>query len=191
MAAQNTTVASFAPIKKSISITIQSRDTMVLTMTDDDLWSGEYVRLGPDLQQAVLADSRTETGPSSLDLDGIYRAAGGEEIAFEEPHFTWINPAGLPRSGGFAILSSVPLLNGYYLERELPAKVDIIMFKYIEADSVTSQDASYLLEYAEKTENNAVIRTIALTPASLTVRGAFVTDRETQVLEQIEMVNNS
>ncbi len=69
----------------------------------------------------------------------------------------------------------------------MPARINVINFKFLEEAGLKSTDKSYLLEYKEKADASAVVRTIALTPVSLTVRGAVATSHDAAVYEQIEM----
>ena len=179
---------SLHTIKKWIYITIKNPDTILISVSDGDLAEAEYRRLSPELQRTVLSGASPPAGPSDIAPAGIYRSTDGSEIGFDSPAFTWLEAAGAGRFGGFAVMAGLPLLNSHYLERELPERVDAISFKFLREDLLVQEDRTYMLEYREKSENSAVIRTMTLTPAELTIRGLLATSRDSLVLEQVEMV---
>jgi hypothetical protein len=180
-------------IKKWITLVIASPGALRVDVrntpwiAEEDPWSGEYERLTPDLQQSVLSSLQRPQAVPPARLVGIFRSSDGAEIAFDTPTFTWITADGKSSGGGFAVMEGLPLLNAHYLERDMPARIDVINLKFLEASGLRSTDRSYLLEYKEKTDANTVVRTIALTPVSLTVRGAVATSHDPAVFEQIEM----
>ncbi len=185
--------ASLQQIKKWVTLTIESPNTLRIEVrttpwiVEDDPWSGEYLRLTPDLQQSIVAEKSRLPARPPVRLIGLYRAADGSQVAFDAPTFTWITPDGKSSGGGFAVMEGLPLLNAHYLEREIPDQAGVITLKFLDERALKSTDKSYLLEYKEKSEANTVVRTISLTPVSLTVRGALATSREPTILEQIEM----
>jgi hypothetical protein len=189
--------AALQQIKKWITLVIASSSTLRVDVrnaswiAEDDPWSGEYERLTPDLQQSVLAAMKRAPASPPARLVGIFRSSDGAEIAFDAPSFTWITADGKSSSGGFAVMEALPLLNAHYLERDVPARVNVMSFKFLEEAGLKSTDKSYLLEYKEKADASAVVRTIALTPVSLTVRGAVATSHDPAVFEQIEMKGDS
>jgi len=185
--------ASLQQIKKWITLAIVSPNTLRIDMrntpwiAEEDPWSGEYLRLTPDLQQSVLA-ARQRSAPSPPGrLIGIFRSSDGAEVAFDAPTFTWITADGKSAGGGFAVMGDLPLLNAHYLGREIPSRISVISFKFLQDPAVKSIDKSYLLEYKEKADTSTLVRTVSLTPVSLTVRGAVATSREPVVFEQVEM----
>ena len=185
---------SLQQIKKWVTLTIASPNTLRIEVrntpwmvAEDDPWSGEYLRLTPDLQQSILAEKGRLPARPPVRLAGLFRAADGVQVAFDSPAFTWIAPDGKSSGGGFALMEGLPLLNAHYLEREIPDQAGIITLKFLDEAALKSTDRSYFLEYKEKTDTNTVVRTISLTPVSLTVRGALAMSREATVLEQIEM----
>jgi hypothetical protein len=106
---------TLANVKRAISVDIRDMDTIRITSSqkktiqDGDEWQGSYVRLSADLQESLLQKNRWAVGVSEVTLFGIYRSGDGPEIAFEPPYFTWIGAGGKARSGGFTMLSNVPL----------------------------------------------------------------------------------
>jgi len=188
---------TLANVKRSMLVDIRDMDSIRITSSqkstiqDGDEWQGSYVRLSPDLQESLLQKNRWAVGSSEAALFGIYRSADGPEIAFEPPYFTWIDAGGNARSGGFTMLSNVPLLNGHYLDREITDDVQIITFRFMSAGGVRVEDEVYVIEYSENQEPGAVRRTILLTPAVVSVRGALLTSKETRALEQLEFTGGS
>ncbi len=188
---------SLQQIKKWITLSVVAANTLRLEVrntpwvAEDDPWSGEYLRLAPDVQQSILAQRNPRAARPAVRLVGIFRAVDGAEIAFDSPTFTWVTPDGGSSGGGFAVMEGLPVLNTHYLERETPDQAGIISFKFLDQAGLKSTDRTYLLEYKEKVDATTVVRTVSLTPVSLTIRGALATSREPLVLEQIEMKSES
>jgi len=188
---------SISSIKKWIIITISSHDTMEIasskaqykTIVESEQWEGTYSRLTADLLETFLqTHGSTVRINDSLELSGIYRNNDGFEIAFEPPHFTWIDDENGGASGGFSIMSDVPLVNGFYLEREIADRVSVITFRFLKESGIPVEDRTYVLEHSVKEESNTIVKTIVLTPADLIVSGATLTSKESVSLEQIEIV---
>ena len=185
--------AALLQIKKWITLVIASPNTLRVDVrntpwiAEEDPWSGEYVRLTPDLQQSVLSALDQTAQQLPLRLAGVFRSSDGAEVVFDAPTFTWITADGKSSGGGFAVMQGLPLLNAHYLEREVAPRSSVISFKFLQEAAIKSIDRSYLLEYKEAGDASALVRTISLTPVSLTVRGAMATSREPTVFEQIEM----
>jgi hypothetical protein len=189
----NNTIAS---IKKWITISIQSTSVIEINTSqmkqkyvlDSEQWEGRYNRLTSDLLESFMQTQRSYVKVSHIDLSGVFRDNQGVEIAFEPPHFTWIDETAEGSSGGFSVLHDIPLLNGFYLEREIEERISVITFRFIEESGIPRSDKTYVLEHLVKADNNTVVKTIHLTPAELVVNGAILTSKESLTLEQIEIV---
>jgi hypothetical protein len=197
MIAKNSTIAS---IKRWLLITVHSMNSIEInaskgqykTVVVNEKWEGKYNRLTSDLMESLLQTQKSFVKASPVDLSGIYRTDDGLEIAFEPPYFTWLeeNPTeSLPggSAGGFSVIHNVPLLNGFYLEREIPARVDVITFRFISESGMATVDKTYVLEHEVEKDSNTVVKTINLTPTHLIVQGAVLTSKESVTLEQIEI----
>lgn len=187
---------TISTLHKQINITIKDMDSIDVririvqkkSVRNSDEWQGNYIRLTGDLQESLLQKNQFSVEPSEITLSGIYRSSSGLEIAFEPPYFTWIDENDEATSGGFTLLSNVPLLNGFLLDREIPDQAYTVTFRFLKNDGVSSEDATYLLEYVEKKEENALIKTILLTPANLSINGLLLRSKESHSLEQIVML---
>ncbi len=175
------------------SIEISTSKGQYKTVVDNEKWEGKYNRLTSDLMESLLQTQKSFVQTSTVDLTGMYRANEGLEIAFEPPYFTWLEdnsnesvPSG--NAGGFSIIQNVPLLNGFYLEREIPAKVDVITFRFINGNGIATNDRTYVIEHAVREDSNTVVKTINLTPTNLVVQGAVLTSKDSLILEQIEII---
>jgi hypothetical protein len=195
---RNNTVSS---IKKWILVTVHSMNSIEIstsktqykTMVVNEKWEGKYDRLTSDLLESSLQNQKSFVEKSPVDLSGIYRSDQGLEIAFEPPYFTWLEeasdeayPSGT--TGGFSILRNVPLLNGFYLEREIPDRVDVITFRFLNESGLATSDRTFVLEHTVTKDSSTVVKTVYLTPTTLVVQGAFLTSRESLTLEQIEII---
>ncbi len=196
--ARNNTIAS---IKKWLLITVHSMNTIEIsaskaqykTVVVNEKWEGTYNRLTSDIMESLLQTQKSFVQASTVELSGIYRTDEGLEIAFEPPYFTWLEenptePVIGGSAGGFSIIQNVPLLNGFYLEREVPAKVDVITFRFINESGMKTFDKTFVLEHEVKKDSNTVVKTIILTPTTLVVQGAVLTSKESVTLEQIEII---
>ena len=183
---------SISNVKKWITISIRDMDSILLsifpqqTAQTTDEWQGSYVRLSSDLQESLLQKNHKTVTANELTLYGIYRGTDGDEIAFEPPYFTWIQEDGQARSGGFTILGNVPLLNAYYLDREIPEQISVITFRFIDNGGIRSHDQVFVFEYEEKKELGTLTRTILLTPAKIGINGVLLSSKESRALEQLE-----
>ncbi len=188
-------------IKKWISITVHSMNAIEIstsksqfkTVVGNERWEGKYNRLTSDLMESLLQKQKSFVQTSVVNLSGIYRANEGLEIAFEPPYFTWLEenhdesiPSGT--AGGFSIIQNVPLLNGFYLERDIPERVDVITFRFINENGMATIDRTFVIEHAVKEDSNTVVKTINLTPSNLVVQGALLTSKDSLALEQIEII---
>lgn len=195
---KNNTVAS---IKKWILITVHSMNSIDIstsksqykTVVVSEKWEGKYNRLTSDLMESLLQTQKSFIQTSTVDLTGMYRANEGLEIAFEPPYFTWLEdnsnesiPSG--NAGGYSIIQNVPLLNGFYLERDIPARVDVITFRFINESGMATIDRTFVIEHAVREDSNTVVKTINLTPTNLVVQGAVLTSKDSLILEQIEII---
>ena len=178
-------------IKSNSSIEINSSNMDNQSINDSGQWEGKYDRLTDELQDGILRNqNRQLIKYSDSELTGIYRSTVGLEIAFEPPYFTWLENSSQGNSGGFYLLTDVPLLNAFYLEREIPDRVDVINFRFLEHSGIHIKDWVYVLEYKVRSEDNTTVKTIQLTPAKLLVSGVVLTSKESITLEQIEISQN-
>ena len=81
------------------------------------------------------------------------------------------------------------MLNGFYLEKELPERASIITFRFLKEGGLHVEDKTFLLEFSGKSEERTILKTITLTPANLLVSGALLTSKESIILEQIEIID--
>ncbi len=184
-------------IKKWIICTIRAPNRIEISSSKSRLqsvevierWVGTYHRLTPDLRESFFHAQKSYVRASDLELSGIYKSSAALEIAFEPPYFAWIEDSIDGSSGGFSILEAVPILNAFYIGRQLEARMAVITFRFLKESGLPVEDRTYLLEFAEKKEENTVSRSIILTPAHLTVNGAFLTSRASINLEQVEIVD--
>jgi hypothetical protein len=138
--------------------------------------------------ESFIQTERAQVKVSHIDISGIFRNNQGLEIAFEPPYFTWIDEVEGGASGGFSILFDIPLLNGFYLERDIPDRVSIITFRFLNKSGIPEEDKVFVLEHQVNKDNNTLVKTIHLTSANLIVNGAVLTTKESLTLEQIEIV---
>jgi hypothetical protein len=185
-------------IKLALNVTIQSLATididgnpgLRLQGSEQETWEGRYHRLTEDLQNSVIEEPRHVANVADFQLRGLYKSSDGLEILFEEPFYTWMEGSDVSDlttlSGGYSILAGAPLLNAFYLDRESPDGVHIVTFQ---ANGESNGGyRSYMLEYREEQQENAMVRTILLTPADLLTAGVLLTSKVSFTLEQIEIL---
>ena len=192
----NTRSNTIRTITQWINITIDSLNSINIigsttghtSVRNSEHWEGKYDRLSQNMQESLLQKQASPIQKSDLELSGIYREGGGLEIAFEPPYFTWIEDDEKVRSGGYCIISNVPFLNSYYLEREVDDSVEVVTFRFLQESSIFVEDIVYIFEYDERPEGSSLVRTVMLTPGRLTIRGISAVKKNSLVLEQVEIL---
>lgn len=184
-----------------IKLKINSMDSFQIEIQTDNAvikenakWNGIYMRLTNDLQESIMEVSKPEISLSKLKLSGKYSSHENLEIWFHEPpFFSWIDDNGagrIQKKGGYSILSNVPLLNGFFLQRTMPEIIDVITFRYMNANGLILNDETYILEYNEKKDENSLTKTLLLTKAILTVTGVEVSSNKSLSLYHTEIIEN-
>jgi hypothetical protein len=187
--AQSTVIQS---IQKFIEVSIKSLNSVEIIIKESESWSGSYDRI---LEQASVdffkQGAKSTTESQKISLSGVYKNHEGLEIAFEQapPFFTWLEGGVSQGAGGYSILYKANLLNALFLEREISKNVAVITFRFQKDNGLFIKDNCYILEYAEKQENNTRNRTLTLTPAQLLVKGVEAVDRKSLQLEQTEIID--
>jgi hypothetical protein len=176
----------------SIQIEIQMDNAVI---KDNAKWNGIYMRLTRDLQESLMEVKDPEISLSDLALTGKYTSHENLEIWFHEPPlFSWIDDRGAGRTqknGGYSILSNVPLLNGFFLQRTMPETIDVITFRFLDSNGLIMSDETYILEYNEKIDENSLTKMILLTDANLTVSGVEVVSNKSLSLYHTEIIENN
>ena len=193
----NTRNNTIRTITQWINITMDSLNSITIvgstaghtSVQNSEHWEGKYDRLSQNMQESLLQKQASPIQKSDLELSGIYHEGGGLEIAFEPPYFTWIEDDEMVRSGGYCIISNVPFLNSYYLEREVTDSVEVVTFRFLQESGIFVEDIVYIFEYSETSEGSSLVRTLMLTPGKLTIRGVSAVTKNSLVLEQVEILD--
>ncbi len=175
----------------SFQIEIQMDNAVI---KDNIKWNGIYMRLTKDLQESVMENTGSGISLSSLELAGKYTSHEDNEIWFHDPPlFSWIGDEQdnkFNSRGGYSILTNVPLLNGFFLQRTMPETIDVITFRFMSSSGIILKDETYILEYNEKQDENSITRTILLIRANLTVTGVEVISNKSLSLYHTEIIEN-
>ncbi len=183
-----------------IKLGINSMDSFQVEMQMDNAvikdnikWDGIYMRLTKDLQNSFLDNNEAGINLSTIELTGKYSSHEDLEIWFHEPPlFTWIEEQESLKSnskGGYSILTNVPLLNGFFLQRTMPETIDVITFRFIDSSGLILLNETYILEYNEKLDDNSITKTILLTKSNLTVNGVEVVSNKSLSLFHTEIID--
>ena len=161
---------------------------------DNIKWNGIYMRLTKDLQESFMENTGSGISLSSLELAGKYTSHEDNEIWFHDPPlFSWIGDEqdnNFNSRGGYSILTNVPLLNGFFLQRTMPETIDVITFRFMSSRGIILTDETYILEYNEKQDENSITRTILLIRANLTVTGVEIISNKSLSLYHTEIIEN-
>jgi len=175
----------------SFQIEIQMDNAVI---KDNIKWNGIYMRLTKDLQESFMENTGSGILLSSLELAGKYTSHEDNEIWFHDPPlFSWIGDEQdnkFNSRGGYSILTNVPLLNGFFLQRTMPETIDVITFRFMSSSGIILKDETYILEYNEKQDENSITRTILLIRANLTVTGVEVISNKSLSLYHTEIIEN-
>jgi hypothetical protein len=133
-------------------------------------WEGRYYRLTENLQRDVIASKRHSIDIDSLKLNGLYTASDGKEYVFTAPRFTE-RESNIERGGGYVV---------YELDRQ------VIEFRYIDDNGLTSGREVYAIEYSEESQNEEIKRTLILHPAKVRYNAVDILDESPKELVQRE-----
>ncbi len=153
-------------------VSLGSIDVYIIGQEQWDRSSGRYIQLTDELQSEILKPPTRQASVSKLNLFGLYRSGDGTTLLFEPPHFTWIGPDS-QLEGGFTI---------FHLDK------DVLYLKGLDQQGLPTEDRAYLVDYSEKKESGYLYRTLALTPARLSTRGAEAVSGDRLVFEQLEIL---
>jgi len=165
-------------IIKRFTVEVVSLNTIDVAILGSEQWDrsfGRYLKLGEELQESLLAKDEAHVRASTLELSGLYQSGQGIEIIFNPPSFTWIGESD-SFSGGFTIISL-----------ESP----VLYLQGIEENGLPGASAAYIMDYSEKQEGNYLYRTLALTPARLSVRGVEATSETRITFQQLEILEEA
>ncbi len=165
----------FRSVRQQMSIAVLSVNTLFVTFTDENEWSGTYRRLTPSLQQSLLASEPTPGPRESLpNLQGVYENDSGVEMFFAEPRFV-LREGGKQLVGGFAVF-------------RIPDP--IMEITILDEDGLVEERRTYAVEHTEQTRGQQVLRRLVLTPVTLEVKGPRELPEETITLEQVESIED-
>ena len=163
---------SFRALRKQMSIAVLTANSLFVTFTEDDEWSGTYRRLTPSLQQSFLNNERLVSARNVPDLQGVFANDSGAEMFLASPRFV-LREDGQELSGGFALFR-VP---------------DLIMeLKVLNEDGLVQQRRTYSVELTEQTRGEQILRRLTLTPVTLEIRGVRTLPQDSIILEQVEQI---
>lgn len=159
-------------IQRQISVAVQSLDTITISVTGIEQWDGLYRKLSSDVRRNLAEAPGSPVRLSEIPLSGLYRNESGFEIYFSSPTLT-IQENGRKFSGGYALYSV--------------GAADVLEIRILKENGLLQEKRSYVIEYAEETDDLRTVRSIELMPAVVSVTGVEVLGKGSLKLEQIEI----
>lgn len=165
----NLTNESIASVRRYGVVTVESLNSIRVSIHGSEMWDGTYRKLSADLQQALVGPSYRGISLSDLSLSGLFSGEAGMEVFFSQPFFT-LRENDTERRGGFALFEYGGL---------------VLQLKILDDAGRVVETRTYRAEFSEEEGQDRVIRRLVLRPATPTVSGV-IADRGSPIrLEQI------
>jgi hypothetical protein len=164
---------SIESVTKRFSVDVVSLNTIDVSIWGAEEWdraAGRYMKLTEELQGSLLVKDRPRARPGTLQLRGLYQSGAGIRLIFEPPNFTWIDE-NHSFSGGFSIFA---------LDH------DVLYLQGMDENGLSTETATYIMEYSEKKEGEYLYRNLVLTPGKIGVRGIEPIAETRLTFEQME-----
>ncbi|MBB6478561.1 pallilysin-related adhesin [Spirochaeta isovalerica] len=158
----------------SISISIDSFETIQVKIRGNQRWGGTYSQLTENLQKALTDNSRENLLLSEMKVKGLYKTNLNTEILFDSPEYI-LKEDDKETRGIFTIFD---------LEGQ-----QILEMKELSSNGLTRDIKTYLMEYSESADDLRIIRTITLKKGVLRARGIAPESGSELHFEQIEKVD--
>ncbi len=166
---------AFRAVRKQVSISVLTANSLSVSFTEDDEWSGTYRRLTPSLQQSFLKNESLVSAQNVPDLQGVFENDSGMEMFFASPRFV-LRENGEELAGGFSLFR-VP--------------EPIMELKVLNEDGLVQQRRTYSVDLTEQTRGEQILRRLTLKPVALEIRGVRTLPEESIVLEQVEEIEET
>ena len=162
--------------RRDIYLSLEELDLIKLNIHGSTEWDGFYSPVTPALQQSLMVKQGIEESRELSRLSGQYRNNKGEDLNIELPYFTLKTGNELISNGfmEFFILNDMPILEMHYLK----------------TNGLIDHRDVYYVEYQESEDSSRIIRTMTLTPGTLTTKGFSRIPGDTIHYEQIEINGN-
>ena len=155
-------------IVRNAFISVLSGSRLAVAIEDEDEIDGIYHKL--ESLAEVGSTRQDEIRVPASEIDGVFVSESGVEILFNAPFLT-IREEGKELSGGYLLY-----------ELDLP----VVEMNIINANGLPVESRTYIVEYAERSFNERLIRTLRLIPAEIYVDGIRPRGGAALNMEQIE-----
>lgn len=152
------------------SVAVTGLETIRLQLQGHNDWDGEYRRLSPSLQNAILEDPNAVGIVRSSEYAGLFQNATGTELLFNGPRFSFRHD-GNEYSGGYSLFS----FNGR----------TILELQNVSSFGLPRERFSYSVELTTEESGERIIRRLTMQPVTLRGRDVTPESGETIHLEQI------
>ena len=160
-------------LRRDIYLSLEELDRIKINIHGLTEWDGYYKPIDSNLQQSLM--DHTGIGESEVlsHLSGQFRNNKGEDLNVELPYFTL-------KSGTETIAEGS-------IEFYILNEVSVMEMLYLKENGLQDHREVFSVEYQESTDSSRIIRTLTLTPGTLTTSGFTKTPGETIHYEQIEI----
>ncbi|MBN2049577.1 MAG: pallilysin-related adhesin, partial [Spirochaetales bacterium] len=161
----------------SISVTLRDIDSHSRIKTNNDIWTGDYVRLTDSSWRQLASNPGSNAQKSSVpqvDVIGQYVADDGSRLIFNKPHFSMFRNE-VSEKGLFSLYT-----RGY----------DFMELRFLDNSNVPVRSELYRFEYQETKGLTEIVRTMILTPGRMTADGFSLSGEAPRRFEQIETLES-
>ncbi len=162
--------------RRDIYLSLEEVDLIKLNIHGSTEWDGFYSPVTPALQQSLMVRQGIEESRELSRLSGQYRNNKGEDLNIELPYFT--------------LKSGNELLFNGFMEFFILNDISILEMHYLKNNGLIDHRDVYSVEYQESEDSSRIIRTMTLTPGTLTTKGFTRIPGDTIHYEQIEINGN-
>ena len=163
--------------RRDIYLSLEELDRIKVNIHGSTEWDGYYKPVDSILQKSLMPDSGIEESKTLSRLSGQFRNNKGEDLNLELPYFTL-------KSGTDSIAQGV-------IEFYILNEISIMEMRYLKNNGLVEHREIYSVEYKESTDSSRIIRTLTLSPGSLSIKGFTLVPGEAIQYEQIEVIDSA
>ncbi len=162
--------------RRDLYLSLEELDRIKLNIHGSTEWDGYYRPVDPALQKSLMVRQGIGEAEELSRLSGQFRNNKGEDLNLDLPYFTL-------KSGTETISEGV-------IEFYILHDTNIMEMHYLKENGLLDHREVYSVEYNVSEDSSRIIRTMTLTPGSLTAKGFSRTPGDTVHYEQIEISGN-
>jgi hypothetical protein len=166
-------------VNPQFTVTLTTLDQINLTISEPfksehEQWGGKFFKVKKDMEDSIFPQAKRITEPLALELGGLFKSNDGFTLLFQKPYFTWIEKDGTTHKGGYAVYS--------FRQKDIP--INVLFLKFIIENGLYVNERAFIINYKEQIQHTAVVKTLTLIPAKVSIYGVTEKIEEPIVLIQ-------